>query len=194
MNPSPSRWLILPLCCLAVEAVGCGAGQTPTTVPPPDTQQPTNPLANDMLAAHNTARANASPTPQPAMPALTWSEDAATVAQNWANQCKFAHNPDRGPYGENLAAATPPDAETTTQAVESWVAESANYNYADNTCASGKVCGHYTQVVWRNTTQVGCASVTCDTNSPFGSQYPPQWQLWVCDYSPPGNYAGQKPY
>lgn len=180
------RWCALSLCGLAM---GCGTGQTST----PSSQTTSSPLAQDMLSAHNQARASATPTPQPALPDLTWSEDAASVAQGWANQCNFAHNPDRGPYGENIAAAAPPDTETNVQAVQAWVAESANYNYASNTCASGQVCGHYTQVVWRNTTQVGCASVVCTTHSPFGSQLP-QWRLWVCDYAPPGNYSGQRPY
>lgn len=180
------HWCALSLCCLTM---GCGTGQTSTSSSPTaDTA-----LAQEMLTAHNQARASALPTPQPALPALTWSEEAAQVAQSWANQCTFAHNPDRGPYGENIAAASPPDAETNTQAVQDWVSESANYNYASNTCASGQMCGHYTQVVWRDTTQVGCATAVCNTNSPFGSQLP-QWRLWVCDYSPPGNFVGQRPY
>jgi pathogenesis-related protein 1 len=45
------------------------------------------------------------------------------------------------------------------------------------------VCGHYTQIVWRDTTSVGCAAQSC-----------PQGEIWVCDYSPPGNYVGQHPY
>ncbi|MEM6522020.1 MAG: CAP domain-containing protein, partial [Cyanobacteria bacterium P01_C01_bin.70] len=40
--------------------------------------------------------------------------------------------------------------------VAAWVAEKADYDYASNSCASGKVCGHYTQIVWRETTAVGC--------------------------------------
>lgn len=55
-----------------------------------------------------------------------------------------------------------------------------------------KQCGHYTQIVWRNTTHVGCATKVCDKNSPF--QGFTRWQFWVCNYSPPGNFVGQRPY
>jgi hypothetical protein len=72
-----------------------------------------------------------------------------------------------------------------------WAAEAPNYDYATNTCAAGQVCGHYTQLVWRATTQVGCATVQCTTGSPFGGG---NWTFTVCDYSPPGNYVGQRPY
>lgn len=191
MTLSTYRLIALSLTCLAVGAAGCGDSEAGTT---PDTDtSASSPLATELLAAHNQARANATPTPQPALPPLTWSTEAARVAAAWAAECKFEHNKNRGNYGENIAAAAPPGSRTNTQVVQDWVSEAANYTYADNSCAPGKVCGHYTQVVWRNTTQVGCATVTCTTNSPFGAQFP-QWQFWVCDYSPPGNYMGQKPY
>lgn len=183
--------LALTLGCLAVGATGCGTSEAATK---PSTASSTrSSLATEMVAAHNQARASAKPTPSPALPALTWSPEAAKVAQSWASQCRFEHNPKRGPYGENLAAAAPPGSKTNAQAVQDWASEAADYAYSKNTCAAGKVCGHYTQLVWRNTTQVGCATVTCTKNSPFGAQFP-TWQLWVCDYSPPGNYVGEKPY
>jgi len=65
-----------------------------------------------------------------------------------------------------------------------WADEFPNYNYAANTCASGQQCGHYTQMVWRTSTQVGCASVTCSNGK----------VLVVCNYSPAGNTMGQKAY
>ena len=182
------RWLALSLACLSLGAVACGESEAATKTDPALSS-----LATDMVTAHNQSRANASPKPAPALPALTWSTDAAKVAQAWADQCKFEHNGGRGPYGENLAAAAPPGSKTDAQVVADWTAEAKDYTYSSNTCASGKVCGHYTQVVWRNSTQVGCATVICTKNSPFGAQFP-KWQLWVCDYAPPGNYVGQKPY
>jgi pathogenesis-related protein 1 len=189
MTHTRFRLLALSLSCLTAGAAGCGTSEAATK----PTASASTSLAAEMVAAHNEARAKARPTPSPAMPKLTWSPEAAKVAQAWANQCKFEHNKNRGKYGENLAAAAPPGSKTNTQVVEDWVSESADYSYATNKCTPGKVCGHYTQVVWRNTAQVGCATAICTKNSPFGAQFP-KWQLWVCNYTPPGNYVGQKPY
>ncbi len=149
-------------------------------------------FARDMVAAHNQARAQAKPTPKPALPPLTWSDEAARKATSWAKECKFEHNPNRGDFGENLAAATP-NTWTTPEVVKSWADESADYDYTRNACKKGKMCGHYTQVVWRKTGTVGCATVMCNKNSPFGAQAP-TWQNWVCNYAPPGNWVGQRPY
>ncbi len=93
--------------------------------------------------------------------------------------------------GENLAANAP-EGNTVAQAFKTWADEQASYNYATNSCAAGQDCGHYTQVVWRNTTRLGCGVTTCTTGSPFTGF--PRWELWVCNYAPPGNVAGQRPY
>ena len=68
----------------------------------------------------------------------------------------------------------------------SWAEEKSDYTYSSNTCASGAICGHYTQLVWRNTTRVGCAIHTCPGLT-YGSAI-------FCDYYPAGNFNGQKPY
>jgi hypothetical protein len=64
--------------------------------------------------------------------------------------------------------------------------------WATNACAAGEPCGHYTQLVWRGTTRVGCGKATCTVNSPFGAGFP-TWEYYVCDYEPPGN-SGARPY
>jgi uncharacterized protein YkwD len=142
------------------------------------------------LDAHNTERANAMPVPSPALAPLTWSDTVAATAQAWADRCQFVHNTGSG-YGENLYAAGGSRASTPAQIVTDWASEKSAYTYSTNTCATGQQCGHYTQVVWRNTTSVGCGMKICSTNSPFGSG---SWQLVVCDYDPPGNFVGQRPY
>ena len=111
--------------------------------------------------------------------------------------CTGTHNPNRGPYGENIAAhwfSQPQPPPPTAQSVVTtlWASEAVDYNYATNTCAAGKVCGHYTQIVWRSTTGVGCAMQYCTVNSPGGAAFP-NWYFTVCDYSPPGNFPTQ-PY
>jgi pathogenesis-related protein 1 len=134
-------------------------------------------------------------------PPLVCDPIAAQVALNYANKCMFAHNMNRNSdysalggkgagLGENIAAGAP--TESIAAAVASWNSESMYYTYSSNSCASGQQCGHYTQVVWKTTTAVGCAHVSCTTNSPFGGSG--KWDLSVCDFSPPGNYVGMKPY
>jgi hypothetical protein len=143
-----------------------------------------------ITAAHNAARAQAQPTPSPALGPLAWDDTLAQAAQGWAGGCQFKHS--GGAYGENLyaSAGTTP---TGASVVADWVGEAKDYTYATNTCAAGKPCGHYTQVVWRDTTKLGCAITSCSTNSPFGSKFP-TWNLVVCEYDPPGNFNGKKPY
>jgi hypothetical protein len=131
---------------------------------------------------------------------LTWNPIAAQVAQAYASGCSFNHNANRntqyaalggsGGLGENLAAGAP--SQSVSAAVASWVGEQAYYNHATNTCSASQGCGHYTQIVWSTTTSVGCAQVHCTTNSPFTNFT--QWDLSVCDFSPPGNVSGQSPY
>jgi uncharacterized protein YkwD len=124
---------------------------------------------------------------------FTWSSAAAGVAQDWANRCDYQHNAGRGNRGENIAASAPANRWTLADAVAAWAGEAQDYDYASNGCASGKQCGHYTQIVWRDTLRVGCAHRTCTTSSPFGAQLP-SWDFWVCDYEPPGNFVGRRPY
>jgi uncharacterized protein YkwD len=142
-----------------------------------------------MLAAHNSARANVTPVPATPLPPMTWDATVAATAQSWAAQCNFSHN--TSGYGQNLYASAGGSYPTPQTVVNSWVGEVANYDYATNTCTS--TCGHYTQVVWRTSVLLGCGIQYCTTNSPFGASFP-DWYIVVCDYSPPGNYVGQKPY
>lgn len=145
---------------------------------------------NEILAAHNQARCEVQPTAA-SMPAMTWDPLLEQVAQEYANGCVWAHNPNRstryqqlggsGYVGENLAMGTV-GYFTVTDFVDMWVDEKQYYNYAANTCATGQVCGHYTQVVWASSTKVGCGLAICGANS-----------YLVCNYSPGGNYPTQ-PY
>ncbi len=155
----------------------CGSG-TPSDTEPPGMV--------GMTAAHNAARAAVMPVATPPLPAMTWLGTVAASAQAFVENCKFA---DTGPpYGSNAFAGT--GTYTPAQVVAAWVGEDADYDYATNTCT--KDCGHYTQVVWRDSTELGCGTATCTDNNPFGETGP--WELWVCNYNPPGNYVGMKPY
>lgn len=134
-------------------------------------------LEQQFLQAHNDVRSAVG------VPPLRWSADLATYAADWAqtlaNRGAFEHRP-KNRYGENLymIRGGPTNA---AQVVRSWAEERKNYNARTNKCSG--VCGHYTQLVWRNTTAVGCAM------APRGNR-----QIWVCNYDPPGNWRGQRPY
>jgi len=147
-----------------------------------------------IVATHNRWRAKVG------VPKLVYSSALAVSSQAWANhlrdsnQCKMRHSVPEGKYGENLfwASATQwsdgrRELQTVSakKVVDSWGSEKADYNYKKNSCLPGKMCGHYTQMVWRTTTEVGCAMAVC-VNS--------QEQIWVCQYQPPGNWVGRKPY
>ncbi|MRG95375.1 CAP domain-containing protein [Polyangium spumosum] len=138
-----------------------------------------------ITAAHNEARAAVDPPAPEPLPPLVWSPEIAAVAQGYAEKCVWEHSDNE--YGENLYASS--GGSTAAQVVSNWVSEEADYIYASNECSA--VCGHYTQVVWANTTKLGCGMAKCSTGSPFGGG---DWEYWVCNYDPPGNYVGQKPY
>jgi pathogenesis-related protein 1 len=143
-----------------------------------------------VLAAHNRWRRAAW------VPPLEWSEELAQTAQEWADYlsdrggCLIQHS--NSGYGENIyqaAAVVWSDGRAEVQQkhiseiVDRWASEIQYYDYASNTCSSD-ICGHYTQLVWRDTRRVGCGVSVC----------PSKKRIWVCHYDPPGNVAGQRPY
>lgn len=142
-----------------------------------------------MTEQHNIARANVNPAPTTPLPMMTWDTTVAAAAQAWADQCNFSHN--TAGYGQNIYASAGGGPPTPAAVVaKSWVSEAQNYSYANNTCNG--VCGHYTQVVWRTSTLLGCGIKACSTNSPFDGF--PNWYMVVCNYSPAGNVNGARPY
>jgi pathogenesis-related protein 1 len=143
--------------------------------------------AIDAVRAAVTEPANYSGTWTP-LPNVTWSDTVAASAQAWATNlattqnCGLTHESQKT-YGENLAMGT----NLTPQgAVNLWAGEknlytySAKYSQADFNAGSG----HYTQLVWRTSIQVGCGSATCSGNVVVIS----------CRFLPPGNYIGQPVY
>lgn len=151
----------------------------PTSPPPPAIFA----AAKAFTDAHNKARAMVG------VPPLAWSQTLEAAAsrlvryQRNHKNCEFASlNP--GKYGANQLWAKDL-AVTPSLAVESWVKEKPFYNYKSDTCAANHTCGVYKQVVWRNSTELGCAQATCTKESTV---------LTICFYNPPGNVIGQKPY
>ena len=96
------------------------------------------------------------------------------------------HNPARqnvagyAYIGENIYASS--GQASGLDAVDVWAEEKANYDPASGNCTGG-VCGHYTQVVWRTTTHVGCALYDCPGLRYSGTV--------LCNYGPGGNSGGK---
>ena len=130
-----------------------------------------------MLDAHNAVRARIG------LPPLVWSPQLAGVAQDWADHListRELRHQSNNRYGENLYAISG-GTSSPAQVVRLWADEARNYDVRTNSC--GAVCGHYTQIVWRATHDVGCAQATDGYR-----------QVWVCEYDPPGNVVGYRPY
>ncbi|KAJ4716072.1 Pathogenesis-related protein 1 [Melia azedarach] len=131
----------------------------------------------DYVNAHNAARQQVGVGP------VTWDDTVAAYALEYAKSrvgdCNLVHS--GGRYGENIAKS---DGDLSgTQAVDLWVSEKPNYDHKSNSCTRQE-CRHYTQVVWSKSVRIGCAKVRCNNGGTFIG----------CNYDPPGNYAGQKPY
>ena len=138
-----------------------------------------------ILATHNRYRSEV------AIPPLTWSSELANDAKVWADRLAspgnrtLQHDPNTN-YGENLWMGTS-GAFTLTEMLDSWGREKQYFvnGFFPNVSSTNQWSdvGHYTQIVWSDTTQVGC-SLSRNRNFDF----------LVCRYNPPGNFQGQRAY
>ncbi len=149
----------------------------------------------DLLDVHNDAREEVGVNSK-----LTWSDtitlDAQSYADEMAESGAWEHDPKNrdgytnGSYGENLYTSTAKP--TFAIATDAWVDEKQYYSYGnvgdDSTCVTGEMCGHYTQVIWKDTIEVGCAA------SQYKTGVYKDWYIVVCKYQTPGNYLNEKPY
>ncbi|KAJ8086920.1 hypothetical protein AAF712_005385 [Marasmius tenuissimus] len=112
---------------------------------------------------------------------LTWSSSLASKAEEWANSCQFRHTDGvlmDEPYGENIMAGTGRfTVDAAVQAVIDTKSESSGEPFYNQ----------WTQVVWKDTKELGCAVSTCDNifDSAYGSA-----TIMVCLYYPAGNVVG----
>jgi hypothetical protein len=142
-------------------------------------------MQQEILAAHNKYRTAVK------VPSLVWSNTLASHAQQWANHLAslggrtLQHSSNTG-EGENLWLGTT-GAFSYTKMVDLWGAEKKYFvrGTFPNVSSTGNwmAVGHYTQMIWKKTTQVGCATAKAGGND-----------ILVCRYSPPGNYRGQPVY
>jgi uncharacterized protein YkwD len=155
----------------------------------------TGDLKDMVLAVHNRERAAVG------VPPLVWNDALAADAQDWANRQAangtLKHCIETPGWekiescthveGENLAYRSGvPTTVPLAQMQQGWISEKNNYHggpYDDTQFASQGVYGHYTAIVWRTTTDVGCATASGNNTD-----------ILSCRYTPPGNYNGALPY
>ena len=137
-------------------------------------------LQIQVIHTHNDLRAKVD------VPPLSWSPELAELAQEWADELSrrgnrsLDHRDDRpSGTGENAAAGGAVDT-----MLDLWSEEENNYNPSTGQCRPGTTCDHYSQMVWRNTTEIGCGI----------APHRVYRRVMVCNYSPPGNFVGERAY
>jgi len=147
----------------------------------PVTPTSSDPFIAESLAAHHSWRSKVG------VPDLVWNTTLANNAKKWADTIarngRSSHSQDRVNTGENISYGTT-NTNTITDFVGLWGAEGkyfvAGRPYPKCTSRSESDVWHYTQLVWRKTTQVGC-----------GMGYSNGRSWYVCQYYPRGNMIGQ---
>lgn len=166
--------------------------EEPTTTAAAVVASPTD-FISTALYHHNVHRANHS------SPAVTWDDTLAGYAAITAQTCVFAHDMTEGlgGYGQNLAAYGTSASDIGSLDTSSLVADAiTNQWYYGEAAAmiygeespptTGGEYLHFSQVIWKASTTVGCATVQCGAGTIFsyGSWYT------VCNYGPEGNVEG----
>jgi len=140
---------------------------------------------------HNIHRANHS------ADAITWSDSLASSAAEVAASCVYAHNVTAagGGYGQNIAAGVESN---NVSAIITDLFYNGEVNYfnglygeAQPDMTNFEHWGHFSQIVWKGTSQVGCATQDCTSGglANVGSDVAPYFT--VCNYEAPGNYANE---
>ena len=164
------------LSCLAIIGVA-GA------LPAPAQAQPLDPLSMRLLVAQNRERVALG------VPPLSWDPALAAGAASYGPALAaigtLQHSPKQTRPGqrENLWMGTR-GAFTPEQMVSTWTSEKRYFRPgifpAVSSTGNWLDVSHYTTLVWRTTTRVGCAIYRSRT-----------WDFLICRYSPPGNIDGK---
>ncbi|WP_374531610.1 CAP domain-containing protein [Novosphingobium sp.] len=139
-------------------------------------------FAGRLLATHNAERTRLGIAP------LKWSPVLAQQASEWADTLAargvFEHSKDRSGAGENLWMGTS-GAYSPEQMIDAFVREGAYFRPGKfpDVSSTGKWqdVGHYTQLIWPATQEVGCALARGNGKD-----------VLVCRYYPAGNFMGQQ--
>jgi hypothetical protein len=167
--------------------IAAGAVASTLAITPAATAGPrwtdTSAVSARLLAAHNAERARVG------VPPLQWDPALAAAAAAYGPTLerlgRLQHSPRASRPGqrENLWMGTR-GAFSPEQMVGNWIAERAYYQPGlfPNVSRTGNWLdvSHYTQLIWRTTTRVGCAV-----------HRTARWDFLICRYSPPGNVDGR---
>jgi hypothetical protein len=150
-----------------------------------------------ILDAHNAYRRKAGASN---MEELAYSPCLATMAQVYADKCYYEHAQPKcssgtapTDLGQNFYSSWGMDSVNWNAVVESWHSEVTDYKFDDNSCATG-ACGHYTQVVWAKSQQVGCAYSKCAKFTEEAGPMDDNALFVICNYAPGGNVGDDKPF
>jgi hypothetical protein len=158
-----------------------------------------------LLDTHNKRRSEVAKglkSPQPGasnMVKLTWNAEAAAIAQLWLDQCVWGHDKSRQTVkprplynGQNAYmsySSSPSYKVNYAEAVNAWFDEIKDYPpSAVDRLQFSAATGHYTQVVWAETTQVGCGFVRFKGTNGWYTN------MVTCNYAPGGNMGGSALY
>ncbi|RMZ91341.1 hypothetical protein DV736_g1422, partial [Chaetothyriales sp. CBS 134916] len=146
--------------------------------------------AKPVLDAHNIHRANHS------VVNLKWSSTMEQTAKQISETCVYAHSRSagNGDYGQNIGAGFPADDIAAMVGDTMYNDEIELYPgpYGEEPDMTNfESWGHYTQIVWSDTTEVGCWTTDCSGTGlqNVGSDVSPEFT--VCNYYPPGNVVGE---
>jgi pathogenesis-related protein 1 len=145
-----------------------------------------------IVALHNKYRAEVG------VPPIKWSETVQKSSGGWAlhlaknEGLRMVHAESGNPYGESLSGGpgvwgTDKDAWTALEAAVASFGQEKN-GYKGRPLRSDSnfyKYGHYTQMVWNTTREIGCA---------VAKRKDIRGYVVVCRYSPAGNTIGEKPY
>ncbi|OJD31542.1 pr-1-like protein [Diplodia corticola] len=165
-------------------------------------------LCQDSLDAHNRHRRNHT------VPDMKWSKDLFESASFVASQCNFSHLMDYngGGYGQNLEIGSP-RGEIQHAITNGWYNSEVGFwpdsyygqptppDMIDPSSTTWERYGHFTQVIWAASDQVGCAQAECQRlgcgsgSNECHDGYLPDGKygryLTVCNYKSVGNVKGE---
>jgi pathogenesis-related protein 1 len=144
--------------------------------------------ASFILEQHSKARSEVG------VPLLHWNQKLAAYAQAWAtflaehNNGNIKHRNFAGEdgyhYGENIFWGSSAAQFSARDASAAWYSEKAKYTYTKLSDDNWFSTGHYTQMVWSQTKEMGAGVAVC----PNGAI------IVVANYFPAGNSMSQFPY